>query len=279
MNGRKSLLLGTLAGLLACVVFGTVARFAGAKSPAPAPALDLAAWEPIDLTHPFNAKTLYWPTSPTTFELKQLSFGKSPGGWFYAANAICAPEHGGTHLDAPIHFHEGGQTADQVPLERLIAPAVVLDVTDSCARNPDYRLRAEDVVAFESRNGRIAKGTIVILRTGWEKRWPERKAYLGDDKPGDASNLHFPSFGEAAARLLVEEREVAALGCDVASIDYGQSKDFIVHRVAAAKNVPGFENLRGLDRLPPRGAYVIALPMKIEGGSGGPLRAIALVAR
>jgi len=126
-------------------------------------------------------------------------------------------------------------------------------------------------------HGRIETGTIVLLRTGWSSRWPDRERYLGDDTPNDASKLRFPSFGEDAARLLVEERGVKAIGADVASIDYGQSKDFIVHRIAAARNVPGLENLTNLDSIPVTGAVVIGLPMKIEGGSGGPVRVIALV--
>ncbi|HKQ58259.1 MAG TPA: cyclase family protein [Candidatus Eisenbacteria bacterium] len=239
--------------------------------------IDLATHRLVDLTHPFDEHTLYWPTSPTTFKLERLAFGKTEGGWFYASNALCAPEHGGTHLDAPIHFGEGKQTADQVPLERLVADAVVIDAARQCAADRDYRLTRQDVLDFERRHGRIAPGTIVLLRTGWSKYWPDRKAYLGDDTPGDASKLSFPSYGEDAARLLVDERRVAALGVDVASIDYGRSKDFAVHRVAAAADVPGFENLAGLEALPARGAMVIALPMKIAGGSGGPLRAVALV--
>jgi kynurenine formamidase len=150
-------------------------------------------------------------------------------------------------------------------------------VTDKAAADADYLLSAADVAAFEREHGEIAAGTIVLLRTGWSSRWPDRKAYLGDDTPGDASKLHFPSFGADAARLLVEERRVAALGADVASIDHGPSTDFMVHRIAGAANVPGFENLTNLDQLPPTGATVIALPMKIDGGSGGPLRAIAIV--
>jgi kynurenine formamidase len=133
------------------------------------------------------------------------------------------------------------------------------------------------VLAFEKAHGRIAAGTIVLLRTGWSRHWPDAKAYLGDDTPGDASKLSFPSYGVDAARLLVEARRIAALGIDTASIDYGRSTDFQVHRVAAAQNVPGLENLTNLDQLPATGALVIALPMKIEGGSGGPLRAVALV--
>jgi kynurenine formamidase len=150
-------------------------------------------------------------------------------------------------------------------------------VTQHAATNPDYALTVEDVAAFEQQHGRIEEGTIVLLRTGWSRYWPDRRAYLGDDTPGDASNLHFPSFGEAAVRLLVETRRIAALGADVASIDIGASPDFPVHRIAGAAGVPGFENLANLDRVPVRGAVIVALPMKIAGGTGGPLRAIALV--
>jgi kynurenine formamidase len=240
---------------------------------------DPARMDIIDLTHAFGPETIYWPTATTTFKHEQLSFGDTPGGWFYSAFAFSTPEHGGTHLDAPIHFGEGKEAADAIPLERLVAPAVVIDVSASSDADPSYRLSVEDVMAFEREHGRIAPGTIVLLRTGWSKHWPNKKEYLGDDTPGDASRLRFPGFGAESARLLVEERRCAALGADVASIDYGESTDFMVHRIAAAQNVPGFENLTNLDRLPPTGFCVVALPMKIASGSGGPLRAIALVPR
>ena len=241
--------------------------------------IDLSRYRVVDLTHAFNAKTLYWPTSPSAFQLQQLAFGPTPGGFFYSAYAFAAPEHGGTHLDAPIHFSKTGNTSDKIPLTQLIAPAVVIDVTSQAATNPDYRLTEADVLAFERTHGRIAAGSIVLLYTGWARRWPDAKTYFGDDTRGSAANLHFPSYGADAARLLVQQRRVAALGADVASIDYGPSADFIVHRVAAERNVPGLENLTNLDQLPRTGATVIALPMKIEGGSGGPLRAVALVPR
>jgi kynurenine formamidase len=239
--------------------------------------VDLTGYRLVDLTHGFNAQTLYWPTSPTGFQLERLAYGPTPAGYFYAANVFTAPEHGGTHLDAPIHFGEGRLTTDRIPLERLVGPAVVIDISAQAARDADYRLTREDVIEFERRYGRVEEGMIVLLRTGWSRRWPNRREYFGDDTPGDASKLHFPSFGEDAARILVEERAVVALGVDVASIDYGQSSDFRVHRLAAARDVAGLENLTNLEQLPRRGALVIALPMKIEGGSGGPLRAIALV--
>lgn len=242
-----------------------------------APEFDLADFEIVDLTHAFGPETIYWPTDTTGFQLEELAFGEAEGGYFYSAYSLGTAEHGGTHLDAPIHFHEGGVDAAAVPLERLIAPAVVIDVGDLAAGDPDYRLTAADVAAHEAEHGSIPPGSIVLLRTGWSARWPDARAYLGDDTPGDASNLHFPSYGEDAARLLVEGRGAVAIGADVASIDYGASIDFIVHRVASAAGVPALENLTNLDRLPVRGAIVIALPMKISGGSGGPLRAVALV--
>ena len=240
-------------------------------------ALELSDYRLVDLTHAYNEETLYWPTAPSRFELTELAAGETPAGYFYSAYAVCTPEHGGTHLDAPVHFSAGGQANDEIPLERLIAPGVVIDVAPSADADRNYRLTVDDVRAFEAEHGRIEADTIVLLRTGWSSRWPDAIAYLGDATPGDASRLAFPSYGVEAARLLVEQRGVAMLGVDTASIDYGPSQDFRVHRVAAAGNVAGLENLTNLDGLPATGFTVLALPMKIEGGSGGPVRVVALV--
>ncbi|MBA3231242.1 MAG: cyclase family protein [Acidobacteria bacterium] len=240
----------------------------------PAPAHRL-----VDLTHAYDSDTLYWPTSPSKFSLEPLAHGLTEGGYFYSAYRLSTPEHGGTHLDAPIHFAEGKRTVEQIPLEQLIAPAVVLDVTKQAAADRDYRLTLDDVTAFEQRHGRIPAGAIVLLRTGWSRFWPDAKAYLGDNTPGDASKLSFPSYGVEAARMLVDERRVGVLGVDTASIDYGRSTDFMVHRTAAAREVPGLENLTNLDQLPATGATVVALPIKIAGGSGGPARVVAMIPR
>jgi len=242
--------------------------------------IDLSGYRMVDLSHAYDADTVYWPAKPPAgFQLKQLHYGETPGGWFYASNSFCTAEHGGTHLDAPIHFAADRLTSERLPLEQLIARGVVIDVSGKTRNDRSYRLTAADVLDFERRHGRIESGTIVLLRTGWSAYWPDRQAYLGDASREDASRLDFPSYGEDAARLLVEERKVAMLGVDTASIDYGKSKDFIVHRVAADKNVGGLENLTNLDQLPAAGFTVIALPTKIAGGSGGPVRAVALVPR
>lgn len=243
----------------------------------PALALDVDDYRIVDLSHAYGDDTLYWPTSPTKFEKTELFAGESPAGFYYSAYSISTPEHGGTHLDAPVHFSADGLTTDRIPPGALIGNAVVIDISDKAAADRDYLLSVDDVRSFEEEYGRINAGDIVLLRTDWSHYWPDAKAYLGDDTPGDATNLEFPSFGGDAARLLVDERAVAVLGVDTASTDSGQSTDFIVHRIAAARNVSNLENLTNLDQLPPTGATIIALPMKIEGGSGGPVRVVALI--
>ena len=249
----------------------------GGAAAAGPPALDPAAWQLVDLTHPFNAETLYWPTAPSRFTLERLAWGATPGGWFYAANTFSTPEHGGTHLDAPLHFGEGRASVEKIPLERLVAPAVVIDVGQRAGRGGEFALRREDVEAFEERHGPIPRGSVVLLRTGWDRFWPDARRYLGDSSPGDASGLRFPGFGAAAARALVEERGVVGLGVDTASLDVGSSTDFPVHRIAAARGAYGLENLTGLGALPARGAVIVALPMKIEGGTGAPVRVIGML--
>ena len=245
-----------------------------------ADSFDLSGYRLIDLGHAYGADTLYWPGRPVPrFELEQLAFGETPGGYFYSANRFCAPEHGGTHLDAPVHFAREGMTTDQLPLTQLIAPAVRIDVREQANKDHSYRLQPEDISRFEQKWGVIRPGTIVLLQTGWSRYWPDRKAYFGSESAEDASGLEFPSYGEEAARILVKDRGVALLGVDTASIDFGRSSDFLVHRVAAAANVGGLENLTNLEQLPETGFHVIALPMKIRGGSGGPVRVVALVPR
>jgi len=240
-------------------------------------ALDLDAYRLVDLSHTYDTDTLYWPTSPSAFEKTQLNFGEVEGGYFYSAYSVCTPEHGGTHLDAPIHFAKEGVSTESIPLENLIAPAIVIDVSKQAAADRNYRLSVADVRKFEAQHGLIKPGTIVLLRTGWSQYWPDAQGYLGDDAPGDASNLKFPGYGADSVTLLAEKRNVAVLGVDSASIDYGPSQDFMAHRIAAAAGIVNLENLTNLDQLPVTGATILALPMKIGGGSGGPVRVVALV--
>jgi kynurenine formamidase len=237
-------------------------------------ALDLETARLVDLTHPFDETTIYWPTA-RHFQLEVVAHGETPGGWWYAANNFCAAEHGGTHMDAPIHFAEGHWTADEIPLERLIGPAVVVDLRARVAGDRDALLRVQDLEADEAANGRIPDAAIVLVRTGWSRYWPDPGSYLGTTVAGDTAHLHFPGVSGDAATWLVTRRRIRAVGIDTASIDRGQSHDFLAHRAFGAANVPIFENLAALDGMPARGATFVGLPMKIRGGSGGPLRAIA----
>jgi kynurenine formamidase len=232
----------------------------------------------VDLSHPFNERTIYWPTAER-FTLTEVAEGETEGGWYYAANNFAAAEHGGTHLDAPIHFARGGDKANEIPLRRLVGRAVTVDLSGRVGDNADYLISRADLRRWERRNGRIPRRTIVLLRTGWERFWPNAERYLGTAERGEAAvpQLHFPGLSGGGARWLVNRRSVKAVGLDTASIDYGQSTDFRAHRVLGAANVPVFENVARLGRLPARGFSVVALPMKIEGGSGGPLRIMAVL--
>jgi kynurenine formamidase len=242
----------------------------------PAPFLS-GRW--VDLTHDFSAETLYWPTA-SGFVLEQEFHGQTPKGYFYAANRYGASEHGGTHIDAPIHFAEGHKTVDQLPLDQLTGAAVVVNVSAQAQKDPDYQVTTADLQAWEKKHGRVPKGAILLLNTGFARFWPDAQKYLGTSEKGAeaVAKLHFPGLHPDAARWLVKERPVKAVGLDTASIDHGQSTLFETHRILFEHNIPAFENVAALDELPPTGAFVIALPMKIKGGSGGPLRIVAWLA-
>ena len=230
----------------------------------------------IDLTYPFDEQTIYWPTA-RPFRWERDAWGETPGGYFYASGSYSASEHGGTHLDSPVHFAAGRRTTDEIPLSSLIAPAVVIDISAACARDRDYLLRVADISAWERRHGPIPAGSIVLIRTGWGRFWPDRRRYMGTDAPGDTANLHFPGISREAAQFLATARRINGVGIDTASLDYGQSRDFIAHRILSEANIYGLENVANLERLPATGATLIALPMKIRGGTGGPARIIAIL--
>lgn len=232
----------------------------------------------IDLSYSFDEQTIYWPTAEP-FRLEKDFEGVTEQGFYYSAYRYSAAEHGGTHLDAPVHFAKGRHSADEIPLDQLLGAAIVIDVTRQCASDPDYRITSNDFLSWEKAHGKIAAGTIVLLRTGFGKHYPDRKKYLGTAERGEAAvaQLHFPGLHPDAARWLVSNRSIKAIGLDTASIDYGQSTKYESHQILFDKNIPAFENVANLDKLPPRGFSVIALPMKIKGGSGGPLRIIALL--
>lgn len=230
----------------------------------------------IDLTYGFDDQTIYWPTNKP-FHWERQNWGTTAAGYWYASADFSASEHGGTHIDAPIHFGEGRQSVDQIPLQHLMGSAVVIDVRSQCRMQTDYELQVDDVLAWETRHGRMPAGAIVMMLTGWGQHWPDRKRYLGSETPDIASTLHFPGYSAAAARFLVAERGIRGAGIDTASIDPGRSQDFAAHRVLNGANVYALENVASLERLPARGAIIVALPVKITGGTGGPVRIVAFL--
>jgi kynurenine formamidase len=265
-----------------CCVLLVLAASAGCGAPSVPPVTPPPATFPggplVDLSHAYDAQAIFWPTA-APFTLSKVFDGQTAGGYYYAANDFATSEHGGTHVDAPIHFAQGHQTVDRIPLERLVGAAVVIDVTEAASGNADYQVSADDLQRAEARDGRIPDGAIVLIRTGFSTRWPDAAKYLGTAERGEAgaAKLHFPGLHPAAAAWLIANRSIAAIGIDTASIDHGPSTLFESHRALFAKDIPAFENLANLDRLPARGAHVVALPMKIAGGSGAPLRAIAIL--
>ena len=238
--------------------------------------LERGSW--VDLTHSFNSKTIYWPTADN-FRKDTVFVGITDNGFYYEAFNLFGAEHGGTHLDAPIHFADGRKTADEIPLSNLMGPLALVDVSDSAEVNRNYQITVDDIERWESQNGMRVDGHILFVNTGSSKYWPDPVAYMGTDKKGllGVLSLSFPGLHPDAAKWLTENRSIKAFGLDTPSIDYGQSKLFETHRYLYAANIPGFENVANLDQLPPHGAFIFALPTKIEGGSGAPARIVAWI--
>lgn len=233
----------------------------------------------VDLSHTYSRETVYWVTAKE-FELDTVYQGETDKGYYYSAYNFSTAEHGGTHIDAPIHFAKGGQTVDEIPLEKLVGPAIKIDVSAKVLDHPDYLISIADLQEWEKREGQqIPNGSIVLLQTGYSTYYPDRLKYLGTDQRGEAAVklLHFPGLAPEAATWLVKNRKINAIGIDTPSIDYGQSEYFKTHVILLSENIPAFENLSQLDQLPAKGFEVVALPMKIKGGSGAPLRIIALL--
>ena len=230
----------------------------------------------IDLTHAFDEHTVYWPNN-RHFSREDTARGLTARGYWYASGTFSASEHGGTHLDAPNHFAASGRSVDDIPVEHLMGSAIVIDAQSACEHNPDYTLTVNDIKQWETQHGPIEPQSWIFLRTGWGKKWPERTEYLGSPTPDDPLSLHFPGFSPEAMTLLVHQRHVWGVGIDTASIDPGQAQDFLAHRILGEANRYALENVASLEKLPPRGAMVYALPMKIRGGTGAPVRIIALI--
>jgi kynurenine formamidase len=257
------------------LVLPTSAMAQQSSTPAPAPdgwlqGIATGKTRVVDMTYAINGKLPAWPGDDKTFEAQTVATPEKDG---YFARSFWMLEHYGTHMDAPGHFPPGKLTLDQIPVAQFFGPAAVIDVRDEAAKNSDYRLTVARIEKWESAHGRVPRGAIVLLLTGWASRWPDQARYRNTDASGV---MHFPGYSVEAAKVLVA-RGASGLGIDTLSIDYGPSKDFEVHRVDLPAGLFNLENLANLDQLPEAGAFLIAAPIKLEGGSGGPVRVFALL--
>jgi kynurenine formamidase len=207
----------------------------------------------VDLTHAVDARALAYEPA-----------GKS----------LLSPALFGTRIDAPAHFARGLWTVDQIPTERLIAPLVVLDVTTNASNRPDYQISVADIARWEQAHNQIPLGSVIMARTGWDARWNSVKEYRNADRTG---TMHFPGYSPDAAKFLIEGRNALGLGIDTASVDYGPSKDFPVRQFTLSHSVYQLENVANLDHAPATGGMVVVAPTKLESGSDGPVRILALV--
>lgn len=226
----------------------------------------------IDLTHTVNANLPTYDAAESGAYQAKMAATIEKNRYF--ARNVSLPEHFGTHIDAPAHFAPGGWTVDQIPGERLVASLVVIAISDKVQNNPDYQLSVQDIARWEEVNGQIPPGALVMANTGWESRWNQVGRFRNADARG---MMHFPGFSLEAAKFLVEARGVIGFGIDTLSIDYGPSKNFEVHQYSLGRGLYHLENVANLDRTPPTGAMAVVAPMKLAGGSGGPVRILALV--
>jgi kynurenine formamidase len=222
--------------------------------------------------------TFYWPTADL-FKKTTVFNGRTEAGFYYSAYNFSSAEHGGTHVDAPIHFSENRNTVDQIPVEQLIGPGVVIRIIEKVNENRNYQFSVRDILDWEIKHGIIAENSILLIDTGSAKYWPNRKDYMGTDERGQegVKKLKFPGIHPEAAKFLATKRKIKAVGLDTPSIDFGGSKLFETHQILFEKNIPALENVANLNKLPIKGFMIIALPMKIKGGSGSPLRIVAFV--
>ena len=226
----------------------------------------------IDLTHALSATSPYWPNpagNPFSHDTLAAHESGAPSMATYST-----PEHHGTHLDAPIHGGDHQPSVDDLTAADLFGPAAVIDASGQAAADPDYLLAKQDLLDWEEEHGRLPEGVIVLMYTGWSRKWSDADAYRNLDSEG---RLHFPGFSEEAARFLIDERQIRGIGIDNMSVDYGLSNDFAVHRIVNGSGKFHLENVADLHLLPPTGAYLIVAPIKIEGGSGGQVRIFAVV--
>ncbi|OWA50281.1 hypothetical protein BV898_14803 [Hypsibius exemplaris] len=273
-GGAVMLLIG---GLLGAPSLRLVASFPVARS-------EVSSDRLVDLTHTLDSSTIFWPNIPApygNFTLETLDDTLSDQGYYYRSKAFRAAEHGGTHVDAPSHFAKNGSDTGQLPAEQFFGPAIVIDVTQKVKLNPDYQVTREDINEHESRHGRIPSGAFVFMNSGWTSKWPDRVKVFGSADPANVSSLHYPSVHSNTTHFLIKERDIRGLGVDTPSVDAAPRDNAHpgTHIALADSNRIALENVANLNKMPAAGAFVLVLPMKIAGGSGGPVRILGVLSQ
>lgn len=256
---RRSVLAGATA----------VAATAGLATPAaPARAAERSFSRVVDLTHPLP------PDFPTYFGTPQLEVEvlNSYDQHKFNMKKWTLVEHTGTHMDAPFHFSADGQTADAIPVERLVVPLAVVDIAARAAADADAQVTPDDLKAWEGRHGPLPEGCCVAMHSGWDRHVTGDRFRNADG----AGTMHFPGFHLEAAQMLLE-RDVVGIAVDTLSLDFGPSADFAVHYAWLPTNRWGLECVAGLGELPAVGATLVVGGPKIVGATGGPSRVLALV--
>lgn len=226
----------------------------------------------LDLSYPLNASTNFWPGEKYhPFQLETIATLEQDG---VLSRKMSLPEHIGTHLDAPNHFEPDQPDVAQIPPQQLFAEGVMIDISTRAEADHDTILTLPDIHAWEQAHGRIPQRSIVLLCTGWGRYWSQPERFQGRDVQG---KLHFPGYSREAVELLIRERDIKGIGIDTLSIDPGISRTFEAHHVCNRAGRFGLENVAQLERLPPRGFYLVLAPIKVETGTGGPCRIFAIL--
>ena len=225
----------------------------------------------VDLSHVISPSIPLWPGDPHVV-FKVVATMNKDG---YYLRKFTIGEHSATHMNAPNSFIAGNtQAITSYPPEQRVVPAVVIDVRDKAATNPDYRLTKQDVLNWEAKNGQIAPGSFVILFTGWEDKWNDPKAFINQDASG---NLHFPGFAGATTRWLLADRQISGVGIDTHGVDPGLDTSYATNTQIAQAHKIAIECMANLDQLPPTGATLVLGPLQLKHGSGSPLSVMAFV--
>ena len=226
----------------------------------------------VDLTWKLNEKNAYWPgPGYEPFKLTTIATLEKDG---VLSKHFSMPEHLGTHIDAPNHFESDQPDVSELDPGLLIGPGVVIDISARAELDADTLLTVADINEWEETHGRIPDGAIVLLHTGWDRFWGNYSRYKNQDATG---NLHFPSFSGDAAKFLIHHRKARGIGLDTLSIDAGLSRDFAVHHLVNNAGRFGLENVASMSKLPARDFYLIVAPIRIEHGTGGPTRILAII--